>query len=92
MNSAHVVSINSLAMINVPFESHLTPHVPIQTLVMVYISFEMCLALVIVYIFMKMCLGFHVLFEMLTMDYILVKMRLTPHLFFWNPRYSLHFC
>ncbi len=82
MNSAHIVSINSLAMINVPFESHLTPHVPIQTLVIVYISFEMCLALAIVYIFVKMCLDFHVLFEMLIMDYIFVKMHLTFHIFF----------
>ncbi len=40
------------------------------------------LALNVVYIFVKMYLGFCVLFAMLTMAYILVKMHLTPHIFF----------
>jgi hypothetical protein len=44
-------------MINVPFETHLVLHVHIGTLAMVYIYFEMCLALAMVYILIKMHLA-----------------------------------
>jgi hypothetical protein len=67
MHLAHIVSINSLAIINFPFGMHLALHVPIETLVMAYVSFQACLALVIAYIFIKMCLALHVPFETLVM-------------------------
>jgi hypothetical protein len=54
---ARIVFVNSLDMINVPFETHLVLHVHIGTLVMVYIYFEMCLALAMAYIFIKMHLA-----------------------------------
>jgi hypothetical protein len=43
-----------LAMVNVFVKMHLTLHVPFGTLVMVYVPFEMHLALTIVNFFIKM--------------------------------------
>jgi hypothetical protein len=54
---ARIVFVNSLDMINVPFETHLVLHVHIGTLVMVYIYFEMCSTLAMAYIFIKMHLA-----------------------------------
>jgi hypothetical protein len=67
MHLAHIVYVNSLTMINVPFKTHLAPHVHIGTLVMAYISFEMCLALTMVYILVKMRFTLHVPFKTLVM-------------------------
>jgi len=78
MHLVHIVSVNSLAMISVPFILHLTPHVPIGTLAMVYIFFKMCLVLIVIYILVKMCLAFHVPFKTLAMAYVSYKMRLVP--------------
>ncbi len=63
------------------FKTHLTLHVLVETLVMAYISFKMCLTLAMVYIFIKMHLTFHILFETLAMAYILVRMCMAPHMF-----------
>jgi hypothetical protein len=78
MHLAHIVFVNSLAMISTPFGLHLTLHVPIGTLAKVYISFKMCLALTATYILVKMCLAFHVPFKTLAMAYISYKMCLAP--------------
>jgi hypothetical protein len=42
MYLTHIVFINSLVKVNVPFEMHqlVAPHVPIGTLVMVYVSMK----------------------------------------------------
>jgi len=66
-------------MINIPFEMLLTLHVPMGTLITVYIFFETCMALAMTYIPIKMCLAFHVHFKTLAMSYILVKIRLAFH-------------
>ncbi len=63
MHLAHIVSIIFLVMINVPFGMYLAPHVPIETLAPIYISFKMYLALAMVYIVVKMCLAFMFLSE-----------------------------
>jgi len=57
MHLAHIIFINSLDTINVPFETYLVLHVHIGTLVMVYIYFEMCIALIMAYIPIKMHLA-----------------------------------
>jgi len=76
MHVIHIVSVNSLAMTNILFGTHLALHSPIGTLIMAYISFETCLALAMVYIFIRVCMALHVPFGILTMVYIIVKMRL----------------
>ncbi len=88
MHLTHIISINSVVMINVYFKMHLTFHVLVETLAMAYISFEMRLTLAMVYIFIKMHLAFHFFFKTLVMAYILIRMCITPHMFFG---YSLHF-
>jgi len=78
MHLAHIVSINSLAMINVTFGMHLALHVLVGILAMAYISFETCLALTMVYILVIMRLTFHVPFKTLAMNYMFeIKMCLT---------------
>jgi hypothetical protein len=68
-----------LAMINVPFKMHLAPHVPMETFIMVYNSFETCMTLAMTYVPIKMCLAFHVHFKTLAMSYILVTICLALH-------------
>ncbi len=62
---AHIVYVNSLAIINIPFKIHLAFHVHVGTLVMGYIYFvpnhgyglhfyfETCLTLIMAYIFIE---------------------------------------
>jgi hypothetical protein len=66
-------------MINVPVETHLTFDVPVGTLLMAYVSFEMCLTLAMIYFLIKMQVTPHVPFETLAMAYIFIKKCLVPH-------------
>jgi len=72
--------ISTMAFIFI--QMHLAPHVPFETMAMVYVFIKTCLALVMVYIFVKICLALvmaYVSFEMclaLTMVNIFVKMHL----------------
>jgi hypothetical protein len=78
MHLTHIVSIISLGTMNIHFKLHLPLRVPIGTLAMVYISFNMCLALAATYIFVKMCFALHVPFKTLAMVYVSYKTFLAP--------------
>jgi hypothetical protein len=85
---AHIVSINSLAMMNIPFETHMAFHVPIATLI--YISFETHLALAMAYILVRIHLAPHVPFKTLTMIYVFIKMCMAFHVPLMFIGYGLH--
>jgi hypothetical protein len=79
MHLPHIVFINSLAIINVRFETHLILDVHVGTLLMAYVSFELCLAPAMVYFFIKMCLTPCVPFRTLATAYIFVEMHMAFH-------------
>jgi hypothetical protein len=63
MQLAHIVYVNSLVMINIPFGMHMALHVHVGTLFMAYVFFNTCLTLAMAYILVRMRLAPHAPFE-----------------------------
>ncbi len=71
MHLTHIISFNSLAMVNVFCGMQLVPHVHIGTLLMAFVSFETRLTLVMVYILIKMHLASTMAYIFIIMHFII---------------------